>query len=101
MSDNKIRLPKNDSRIVIAGRTGTGKTVAGLWHLSNYNLAARPWVLLDFKIDEHINSIERARHIDFDYVPGKKDTGLFILHPTKADTEGTSKAKSRLEEYLW
>lgn len=95
-----VRLPNNTQRTVLVGRTGTGKTVAGLWHLSNYNLD-RPWVLINFKNDEHIDSIEKAQHIDFDYIPNKKDDGLFVIHPIPMDAEGTIKEKSPLEIYLW
>lgn len=95
-----IRLPNNSQRTVIVGRTGTGKTVAGLWHLSNYDLS-KPWVILNFKGDEHIDSIEKAQHIDFSYVPGKKDNGIFILHPMPSDAKGSRLEKSPLETYMW
>lgn len=96
----KINLPNDQDRIVILGRTGTGKTVAGLWHLSNYDLTT-PWIVFNFKNDEHIDSIENAQHIGFDYVPSKKDAGLFVLHPLPSDAKGTSKEKSPLEQYIW
>lgn len=98
-----VRLPNNTQRLVCVGRTGTGKTVAALWHLSNYDLS-RPWVCLNFKNDEHIDSIDKAQHIDFDFVPSKKDRGgLYVLHPLPVDAKappGPGK-KSELEIYLW
>lgn len=96
-----IRLPSDKDRIVILGRTGTGKTVAGLWHLSNFDVTNKPWIVINFKNDEHIDSIERAQHVDFDFVPGKKDCGLFVIHPLPQDAKGTTKEKSPLETYLW
>lgn len=91
------KLPNETNRITLIGRTGTGKTVAGLWHLSNQNLE-RPWVILNFKNDEHIDSIPYCQEIDFDYVPDKKDRGIFILRPLPGDMDG---AGSPLEVYLW
>ena len=94
-----VRLPNNQQRTVLVGRTGTGKTVAGLWHLSNYDLST-PWVLFNFKGDEHIESIERAEHVGLDYVPEKKDQGLFVVTPSPYDLEGTIKDRSAVDKYL-
>jgi hypothetical protein len=94
-----MNLPNEEQRTVIIGRTGTGKTVAGLWHLSNYSLEM-PWVLLNFKGDEHIESIAAARAIDFDYIPKKKDRGLYVLSPSPYDLEGTMREKSNVDKYL-
>lgn len=95
------RLPVNSDRTICVGRTGTGKTVAGIWHLSNYNVETFPWIVIDFKNDEHINSIEPAEDIDFNFVPGRKDIGLFRLHCTPYDTEVSKGCeRSRLDDYL-
>ena len=98
-----IRLPNNSHRTTIVGRTGTGKTIAGLWHISNYDLENFPWIVFNFKGDEHIDSIEKARHLDdFDYVPKRKETGIFVLHPLPMDAERPSaKEKSKVENYIW
>jgi len=91
------RLPGPKNRTILIGRTGTGKTVAGLWHLSNQDLE-RPWVILNFKNDEHIDSIENTTDVDYDFVPKKKDRGLYILRPLPGDMEGSP---SLIETYLW
>jgi hypothetical protein len=90
-------LPGPENRTVIIGRTGTGKTVAGLWHLSNQDLE-RPWVVLNFKNDEHIDSLPYAQDVGFDFIPGKKDKGIFVLRPLPTDMKGNP---SPLEKYLW
>lgn len=77
----KVRLPNETQRLAVIGRTGSGKTVAALWHLSRRNLQARPWIVYDYKTDEHINAIERAQHVDTDFVPKGRDKGVFIVHP--------------------
>lgn len=94
------QMPGPSNRTVLIGRTGTGKTVAGLWHLSNQNLE-RPWVVFNFKNDEHIDSLPNTRDIDFDYVPTKKDHGLFIIRPLPSDMKPRKSEPSRLETYLW
>jgi hypothetical protein len=99
-----IKLPNRSQRTVVVGRTGTGKTVAGLWHLSNYNLEY-PWVLFNFKNDEHINSIAKAQHVDFNYLPRKRDRGLFVIHVTPYDLKPPARDEpSTFEKYcmkLW
>lgn len=100
------RLPNRSQRLTVIGRTGTGKTVAGMYHVSRRNLKKEKWVLLNFKGDELIDSIERAQHIDYDWRPPRRnwlsrifnrngdDGGLFVLHPNPND-------KKPLEEFLW
>lgn len=99
----QINLPKKRDRLVNVGRTGTGKTVAGLWHLSNYPLDD-PWVLFNFKDDEHIESIDKAVPIDYDFIPRQKDEGLYVINVMPADTKGSFREPSILEKYfekLW
>jgi hypothetical protein len=95
-----IKLPGKSNRIVLVGRTGTGKTVAGLWHLSNQNLE-RPWVVFNFKNDEHIDSLENTNEIGLDWKPNKKDRGLFILRPLPSDMKATREGPSPLEVFMW
>lgn len=76
-----VRLPDDTHRLVNVGRTGTGKTVISLWHLSRQYLRSMAWLIYDFKGDEHINSIERAEHVDTNFIPKPRDTGIFIVHP--------------------
>lgn len=76
---------------MITGRTGTGKTVAAVWHLSLRDLDKSPWIVIDYKTDELINSIDKAEHVDVGFVPKKKATGIFIAHPVpEADDEAVN-----------
>lgn len=96
------RLPNTSQRIVELGRTGTGKTVAAVWQLSNFPLDRKPWIVIDFKTDEHINGIPGARHVDLGFIPGKKDTGIFIVHPLPSDADAPKLGeKSPIEQYIW
>src|ERR1017187_6122512 len=78
-------LPTNSQRIAIVGRTGSGKTVAGLWHLSKQNYHKQPWIIVDYKMDENINSIKNAIHIELKDTP--KKPGIYIVHPRPNDEE--------------
>lgn len=95
MADSSIRLPKSSQHIAIVGRNGSGKTQAALWHLSQRPLDRRPYIAIDFKGDEHINAIERARYIGLgDEIP--RAPGVYILQPTPLDAK-----QGRVEEFLW
>lgn len=99
---NPPRLPTRKQRITIVGRTGTGKTVAAMWHLSNMPLDSMPFVLFDFKGDEHLNSIPHLQEIDYTKVPKKKDHGIFILHPLPQEAERPRPNEpSDVEKYIW
>lgn len=82
-SNGTIRLPDSSQRIAVIGRTGTGKTIAGLWHLSNSNFDVMPWVIVDFKTDEHIAAIDRAEYIGTNGNP--KQAGIYIIQPHPDD----------------
>jgi hypothetical protein len=73
------RLPQTDDRIAILGKTGSGKTVAGLWHLSKQDIDIRPWIVIDFKGDKNINAIDKAQDIDYETNLSKLKPGLYIL----------------------
>lgn len=88
----EFRLPDDNEHTVVIGRNGTGKTQLGLWTLSKQNLRAKPWIVLNYKGDELINSIERSRKIKHGDMPDAP--GLYILnsHPG---------LKEHDERFLW
>src|ERR1700733_441150 len=88
---DKFRIPSSSDRIAIIGHTGSGKSQAAMWHLSNANFDVQPWVIIDPKEDDKINAIEGAEYIDFDTIP--KHPGIYILSTTRYDTE-------ELDDYL-
>lgn len=89
---NKIRLPNDTHRIAIIGKTGSGKTQAAAWHLSNRNFHKIPWVIIDFKLDGLLGELP-AQEIGIKDNPPRKP-GLYIVHPLP-DQE------SEVEEFLW
>lgn len=100
----RLRLPGPQSRTLIVGRTGSGKTVAALWQLSErdyappegieYNgLNARPWIIIDYKRDENIAKIDGAQYISLtDPLPTKP--GIYILQPMPDQDE-------LVEDFFW
>lgn len=44
-----IRGPKADDRVLIIGRTGSGKSQFGFYTLSTRDFDKRPWVVMDYK----------------------------------------------------
>lgn len=90
-----MELPNSSDRTMCVGRTGTGKTIFGLWLLSLQAIDKMPWIVVDFKGEEQLDKIPNTREIDFRFVPGKDDTGLFILRCTPFDVEN-----GELDKYL-
>lgn len=74
-----FRLPNAKQRIALLGCTGSGKTLGGLFHLSNANFDTMPWTIIDFKKDEHIDAIPRAQFVGSNDSP--KQPGIYVLQP--------------------
>lgn len=97
----QLKLPGVSDRTIVIGRTGTGKTVMGVWLLSHYPLDQMPFVIIDFKGDEHIEKIPYQKECNFSYVPGQKETGIFVVHCTPYDCNPTGRGEdSPLDKYL-
>ena len=88
---DKVRLPSSSDRVAIIGHTGSGKSQAAMWHLSNASFDVMPWVIIDPKEDDKINAIENAEYIGFDEIP--KYPGIYILPTTRYDID-------TLDDYL-
>ena len=78
-----FRLPRDDQRTLIFGRTGSGKTQYGAWLLSESNFHKRPTVIVDYKGDKLLNSSPYIEEIGLNTVP--KHPGLYIVHPKPDD----------------
>ncbi len=88
-----MRLPNLQQRILILGRTGSGKSRAAVWHLAQKNLVSKIWICLNHKCEELIDSIPGAQHVDVDFRP--KKSGLYIYHPIPENDD------EKVEELLW
>ena len=83
----KMRFPGATDRIVIVGRTGSGKTVGGLFYLSLADFHVRPWVILDYKGDENIAELN-TQSIGYDTVP--ESPGLYLIRVLPGDKKELS-----------
>lgn len=80
-----FRLPNDTERYIGCGMTGTGKSQAALWQLSERSYDLMPWVILDFKRDELIAQIPYTQPINYDASLDKP--GLYILRPGPLDVD--------------
>lgn len=78
-----VKFPGHDDRVYILGRTRSGKTTAGLWHLSGKDFERQPWLIVNTKGDSGINElvqqIPAIKTIEVSDTPG--DKGLFHVRP--------------------
>lgn len=80
---DKIRLPGPRDRVTIIGPTGSGKTHAALWHLSNASFTSRPFVVIDPKREELVSQIDDANYIPIGEIP--KYPGIYVVNPIPSD----------------
>jgi hypothetical protein len=79
VAEKIFRLPDDTHRLFVVGRTGSGKTVFANWVLSKQPFDEKPWVVVDYKRDPLLNSIDRVREIGLDTLPG--EPGLYRINP--------------------
>jgi hypothetical protein len=98
-----MRLPDDTQRLSIVGRTGSGKTVAAIWHLSNANFHEMPWVVYDFKRDKSLARIGDfaqqdlpVAYIGTDTVP--REPGIYFVQPHPDETEAVQTQMWRIWE---
>lgn len=84
-------LPRNDQRVAIMGRTGTGKTVFASWLLSLAPFHKQPYVIVDYKRDRLFADIEPIE-ISTGEVP--RWPGLYVVRPLPSDVDG-------VEKWMW
>lgn len=89
-----FRLPDLTHRVSINGRTGSGKTVIGAWLLSLARFDLQPFVIIDYKREKLLESIDRARDLDFS-AKLPKESGVYILRAFPGASD------EAVEQWLW
>lgn len=75
----RFKLPTLQQRAVIIGMNGSGKSVFALWMLSLARYDQIPFVIIDFKHEDIVAQIGRARVISYHEIP--RHPGIYILRP--------------------
>lgn len=89
-----MRLPTDSQRISIYGKTGSGKTVGGLWQLEKRSWLRMPWTVIDFKGDPIIGRIPRLDELGIEDKP-PRHAGLYAIRPLPDQDDDA------LEQYMW
>lgn len=80
---NKLRLPGDRDRVTVIGPTGSGKTHASIWHLSNASFDKKPWIVINPKREELVSYIDGAYTMDLTDTP--KYPGIYDVQPIPSD----------------
>lgn len=91
-----MKLPRNDSRTTIIGKTGSGKSQFAAWLLSQGNFDARPWIVIDTKRDPFFTKLLRDRlatEKPLSWTPTRGEKGIFVIRPLPLD--------DAIEDFLW
>lgn len=92
-SSAQFAFPTLEDRVVINGRTGSGKTHAGAWLLSNADFHKQPFIIIDFKREALFKQIVRREPIELkDTLPTKPGIFHLQIFPFEIDA---------LEDWLW
>lgn len=89
---NDFSFPTTGQHTTIIGRTGSGKTQAGAWLLSEANFDEMPYIIFDYKGDQLLNTVGAIPHSIYADPPDKP--GLYIVHPMPMEDEA-------VDHFLW
>jgi len=91
-----VHLPNDTQRAAIIGRTGSGKTVAGVRMLAEANYTDMPYIVYDFKRDTllaDIAALDGAHELAVTSPP-PKTPGIYFVHPNPNQ-------KQEVEDQMW
>lgn len=88
-----LKLPSDTQRSTVIGKTGSGKTIAALWQLSQRSFDRIPWIIFDFKRDDNIAQIPYLTEIDISDDPPEY-AGLYVVRPLPDDNDA-------VEQFMW
>jgi hypothetical protein len=87
-----MKAPQPDERLLIIGKTGTGKTSAGLFHLSRADFHRKPWIIFDFKGEKFFRRLDAKELSLTSKAPS--EPGLYIVRPLPHETD-------EVESFIW
>lgn len=87
-----FEFPSASQHTTIIGRTGSGKTQAGAFLLSEADFDLMPYIIFDYKGDELLNSVS-ADVVSIHADPPEKP-GIYIVHPLPDEEEA-------VDAFLW
>ncbi len=88
-----MRLPDISHRVMVCGRTGSGKTVFGAWLLSKAPFDKIPYVIINHKGDSLLSGLPRVKPLELkDKLP--KEPGVYQMFPGPHQ-------EAQLEAWLW
>lgn len=89
----KFTLPTSRQRVAIMGHTGCGKSQLAAFLLANAAIESMPWIIVDYKGEDLLNTIPYHQDITLKETPTKP--GVYIAHPRpKVDQDA-------VEDMLW
>jgi len=93
MTSDRPRFPSSTDHIAIAGRTGSGKTVAALAMLAQRDMDEMAWIIVDHKGDDTIAKLPAERlNLGSRWLPR---SGLYVVRPPM-----TPAGRQQLEDLL-
>lgn len=92
-AEHAFAYPNERQRVVVMGKTGSGKTQFGVWLLSEAPFQKQPYVILDYKRDSLIGATDRIREIGLSELP--KHPGVYVVRPIPETDDDA------VEQFLW
>ena len=86
MGEHLFRFPRDDEHVAILGRNGSGKTQFAVWMLAERSWDRMPWIIINSKGDDLIDSIPNTREVSLTgSIPSSP--GIYVMRPILASKD--------------